>query len=101
MLTANSTQQPGIVDRKLNHIIDPREFYSGCYGIATIRFFPYNKNGNKGIGCGLGNLLKLEDGEPLGGRTRAEDDFADLKDNSADVDPITGEAATLDSILGF
>ncbi|GAY71780.1 ssDNA-binding protein, partial [Streptococcus canis] len=32
--------------------------------------------GNKGIACGLNNLQKLRDGEPLGGRTRAEDDFA-------------------------
>ena len=29
----------------------------------------------KGIAAGLGNIQKLRDGESLGGRTNAEDDF--------------------------
>lgn len=93
VLTANSTQQPGIVDAKCERIMNKDEFYSGCYGRATIRFFAYNKNGNKGIGCGLGNLQKLEDGESLSGRTRAEDDFADSKQAfvAPEIDPITGQ----------
>jgi len=40
-----------------------------------------NTNGNKGIACGLNNLQKLRDGEPLGGKSRAEDDFADDDDD--------------------
>ena len=35
----------------------------------------FNSNGNKGIACGLGNI-QIRDGEPLGGRTNAADDFA-------------------------
>ena len=51
-------------------------FYSGCYGRASIRFYAYNQNGNKGVGCGLGNVQKLEDGQPLDGRTTALEDFS-------------------------
>lgn len=74
-INANSNTKPGIVDRNVQPILDQSEFYSGCYGRASIIFYAYNANGNKGIACGLQNLQKLEDGEPLGGRSRAEDDF--------------------------
>jgi len=75
-INANSTQKPGVVDADLNAIIDPSEFYSGCYGRASISFFAYNSNGSKGIGCGLNNVQKLEDGEKLGGAASATEDFA-------------------------
>lgn len=75
-INANSQQKPGVVDANLQHIIDPTEFYSGCYGRASITFFAYNAAGTKGIGCGLGNVQKTEDGERLGGGTTAEQDFA-------------------------
>ena len=55
--------------------MDATEVYSGCYGRLTLNFYAYNANGNKGVAAGLGNVQKLEDGEPLGGFTRAEDDF--------------------------
>jgi hypothetical protein len=48
-------------------------------------FYAYNANGNKGIACGLQNLQKLEDGEPLGGRSRAEDDFTAINDDEEDI----------------
>ena len=60
----------------LNPIIDPIEVYSGCYGRASINFFAYNNSGNKGISAGLNNIQKLEDGEPLGNVSTAEQDFA-------------------------
>ena len=41
----------------------------------------FNSNGNKGIACGLNNLQKISDGEPLGGKSRAEDDFASDDDD--------------------
>jgi hypothetical protein len=75
-INANSVQKPGVVDAEMNHIIDPSEFYSGCYGRASLTFYPYNSNGSKGIACGLGNLQKLADGDRLGGGTSAEEDFA-------------------------
>ena len=75
-VNANSTTAPGIVDAAKNQIIDKSEVYSGCYGRASISFYAYNANGNKGIACGLNNLQKIKDGEPLGGKASAESDFA-------------------------
>ncbi|BFL15915.1 hypothetical protein K190097F3_14160 [Enterocloster clostridioformis] len=51
--------------------------YSGVYGRASISFYAFNSSGNRGIACSLNNLQKIADGEPLGGKSRAEDDFAD------------------------
>ena len=75
-INANSAQKPGVVDADLNPILDQSEFYSGCYGRASITFYPYNAQGSKGIACGLNNVQKLEDGEKLGGSTSAAADFA-------------------------
>ena len=75
-INANSVNKPGVVDNDLNPIIDPSEFYSGCYGRASITFYPYNSNGSKGIACGLNNIQKTEDGEQLGGGSSAASDFA-------------------------
>jgi hypothetical protein len=77
ILNVSSKNPPQIVDANLNPIINPVEFYSGCYGRASINFFAFNTNGNKGISAGLNNLQKLEDGEPLGSFSTAEQDFAD------------------------
>ena len=76
-INANSATAPGIVDAARNPIIEHSEVYSAVYGRASINFYAFNSNGNKGIACGLNNLQKISDGEPLGGKTRAEDDFAD------------------------
>ena len=79
-VNANSTTKPGVVDADRNPILDSSELYSGIIGRASVNFYAFNSNGNKGIACGLNNLQKLSDGTPLGGHSRAEDDFADLDD---------------------
>lgn len=83
-INANSASAPGIVDAACQPIIDTSEVYSGVYGRASINFYAFNSNGNKGIACGLNNLQKIRDGESLGGKSRAEDDFADLDDDFLD-----------------
>lgn len=75
-VNANSATAPGIVDADRQQIIDRSEVYSGVYGRASINFYAFNSNGNKGIACGLNNLQKIRDGEPLGGKASAESDFA-------------------------
>ena len=75
-VNANSASAPGIVDADRQEIIGLSEVYSGVYGRASINFYAFNSNGNKGIACGLNNLQKIRDGEPLGGKNRAADDFA-------------------------
>lgn len=85
-INANSLQKPGIVDRDCVEILDPTEVYSGCYGRVSLNFFPYNSNGNRGIGCGLQNVQKLADGESLGGaRASAESDFGDDFEDEDDM----------------
>ena len=68
---------PGIVDIDSQPILQRSEVYSGVYGRASISFYAFNSSGNRGIACSLNNLQKIADGEPLGGKSRAEDDFAD------------------------
>ena len=75
-INANATSAPGIVDADLNPIMTRYEVYSGVYGRASITFYAFNSSGNKGIACGLNNLQKMRDGEPLGGKASAESDFA-------------------------
>ena len=75
-INANSATAPGIVDVDRNPILTRSEVYSGVYGRASISFYAFNSNGNKGIACGLNNLQKVRDGEPLGGKVSAESDFA-------------------------
>ena len=75
-INANSSSAPGIVDANCQPILDRSEVYSGVYGRASINLYAFNSNGNKGIACGLNNLQKIRDGEPLGGKSSAEDDFA-------------------------
>ena len=79
-INANSTTAPQIVDRAVKPILDKSEVYSGCYGRVSLNFFAFNSNGNKGIAAGLGNIQKIRDGEPLGGRTNAAEDFTTLDD---------------------
>ena len=72
---ANSRQAPQVVDSHVQPILDQSEVYSGCYGKISVTFYGYNSNGNRGIAAGLGNIQKLRDGESLGGRTTAAEDF--------------------------
>lgn len=77
-VNANSDNAPGIVDLNREPITDRSQVYSGVYARASINFYAYNAGGaSRGIACGLSNLQKVKDGEPLGGRSRAEDDFDD------------------------
>ena len=74
-INASSQERPGIVDRKRVPISDPLAIYSGCYVRASVNFYPFSVNGNRGIAAGLSNVQLWSDGEPLNGRMRAEDEF--------------------------
>lgn len=83
-LGASSKQKPGVVKPGKQkgvfvEISDENEFYSGCYGIADLNFYLYDKAGNKGIAAGLNNVLKLEDGDSLAGRRSAAQAFGDIE----------------------
>lgn len=78
---ANSRQAPQVVDSKVQPILDQSEVYSGCYGRISVTFYGYNSNGNRGVAAGLGNIQKLKDGEALGGRSKAADEFGTVEED--------------------
>ncbi|WZX99688.1 DUF2815 family protein [Bacillus sp. FSL W7-1360] len=84
-INANSTSRPQVVDRNLDPITDREEVYSGCYARASVNFYAYNVSGNRGIAAGLNNIQKWADGERLGGRSSAFEDFNELADELDDL----------------
>ena len=113
VMTASSKNQPGLVDAALNPIMSQTEIYAGVKARVSINFYAYNFNGRKGIGCGLNNVQKIRDGEPLTSFSSATDDFTPVAPQggyaapqpaytqpayaapqprpSAEIDPITGQ----------
>lgn len=101
-ISATSEKRPGVVDQNVEAIIDESEIYAGCYVYASLNAFTYGGKGTKydpGVSFGLNNIQKVKDGEPLGGRTRPEDDFEPINssDDSANSSDIDDE---LDALLG-
>lgn len=79
VMTANSLNKPQVVDQSnIQCELAPQDIYSGMYARVTLRFFGYSNSGNRGIGCGLGNVMKTRDGEPLSGGASAAADFAGI-----------------------
>jgi hypothetical protein len=74
VVTASTKNKPQVVDLNGNDLL-PQDIYSGMRVRATVNFFGYLNSGKKGVGCGLGNVQKLRDDEPLGGGASAEADF--------------------------
>lgn len=72
-----SQQKPDLVDINLNPVMNQSDIYSGCYARVSLRFFAYNAQGKKGIGAGLGNVQKIDDGQPLAGGRSAASDFGE------------------------
>ena len=76
VITASSKNKPQVVGMdNISCELSPSDIYSGMYARVTINFFAYDTAGGKGVGCGLGNVLKTRDGEPLGGGASAASDF--------------------------
>lgn len=89
VLNASSEFKPGVVDQSnINVELAPQDIYSGMYARVTLNFYGY-KNRKVGVGCGLGNVMKTRDGEPLGGGASAASDFAGIgssvMDNAANT----------------
>lgn len=82
-VNAKCNTRPGICDKNKAPIMDEDEIYSGVWAIVSVSFFGYDVSGNRGVACGLNNIMKFKDGERLGGRASAESDFAgiDMEDD--------------------
>ncbi|KEQ22331.1 DUF2815 family protein [Paenibacillus tyrfis] len=93
-LNATSKNKPGIAKpvgkgtdgkTKFQEITDSTEVYSGCYAKVSLNFFPFDAKGNRGVAVGLNNVVKVQDGEFLGGRSSVNEEFAD-EDFDIDMD---------------
>lgn len=100
VLTASTKQKPQVVGMdNINVELAPQDIYSGMYGRVTLRFFGFALTSNRGVGCGLGNVLKTRDGEPLSGVASAASDFAGIGNSVMPaVDPVSGR--TINPITG-
>lgn len=79
VITASSKNKPQVVHQSdINTELLPQDIYSGMYARVTINFFGYNRAGKRGVGCGLGNVMKTRDGEALAGGASAAADFAGI-----------------------
>lgn len=85
-VNATSKNKPGIIGRRKEPITDESKIYSGCFVRASLNFYAFNTNGNKGIACGLNNVQFWDDGDYLGGRASADSDFDELDDLPMDDD---------------
>ena len=98
-VTATSKLKPGCVKRvngELHDIIEEKDFYSGCYCVASVRPFAYDANGNRGVSFGLQHVMKIADGEPLGGRTKPTDAFKSVLDEADATAPAGATAGIFD-----
>ena len=92
VLTASSKNKPQVVHQSdITTELLPQDIYSGMYARVTINFFAYNRAGRRGIGCGLGNVMKVREGEPLSGNVSAASDFAGIGQTVSKTNPLTGE----------
>ena len=82
VITASSKNKPQCVEfvdaggKLVPRDLAPQDIYSGMYARVTVNFYGYSNSGNKGVACGLGNVMKTRDGEPLSGGASAASDFA-------------------------
>ncbi len=94
-LNATSKNKPGIAKpigkgadgkTKFQEITDSTEVYSGCYAKVSLNFYPFDAKGNRGVAAGLNNVVKVQDGDFLGGRASLNDDFSEEEFDDDDDD---------------
>ena len=98
VISARATFKPGLVDKDLEDIIDPAEFYSGCWARASITAYGYEVKGNKGVAFALNNLQKLKDDDSFTGGKSASSEFGDAEDVEVDDDDDDSSEFTVDDI---
>ena len=85
-VNAKCNTKPGVLDKNKQVITDEDEVYSGMWAVVSVTFYGYDVSGNRGVACGLNNVLKYKDDERLGGRVSAEADFEDIEFDEDDDD---------------
>lgn len=101
VITASSKSQPQVVDLNVQPILNQTEIYSGCYGRVNIGFFAYDQSGNRGLGCALNCIQKVEDGEPLAGGISAQEAFggSNAYAGAGGMPPVPGAIGSAGGVL--
>ena len=89
-------RKPGLIFGNKEPIINPNDFYGGCYARAKVNAYWFDAGVNKGVAIGLQNIQKWADGEPFSGKTKPENDFDAIPEPGA---PKTAEAAAKDPLF--
>lgn len=84
---ATRLKAPGVVDSKLNKILDPSEIYSGVYANVNVTVKAYAQP-NKGVTIYLNHVQKVKDGEPIAGGPQVKDVFEELDIDENEVQVI-------------
>lgn len=84
-ITASTKSRPQVIqpDAKTLIVDDEAAFYPGCYARAIVNAFTYENDG-RGVSFGLGNIQKVRDGDKIGGRPAAEDQFDPVETGADD-----------------
>ena len=93
VIAASTKNKPQVVGiDNINTELAPNDIYSGMYARCTVHFYGYNKAGRKGIGCALDGIVKMRDGESLGGAVKPtfESEFSALAEQAPQINPLTG-----------
>lgn len=76
-LNASNKDKPVIIDRFKEPITDESKVYSGCYARVMLNFYPFDANGNRGVGVSLEAIQFVKDGERLAGSVVDVNEFDD------------------------
>lgn len=93
-INLKAKSRPGVVDAQVQPILDESQFYAGCWARASVNPYAYDVSGSRGVSLGLNNIQKTRDGDSLGGKTKAEDDFAPIE-GAATPAAVSADAASL------
>ncbi len=75
IVKANSMYAPGVLDENKQPMLGQKEFYGGCYAVASVHAYCWEYMGKKGVNFGLDNVMKTKDGEPFSSGSNPLADF--------------------------
>jgi hypothetical protein len=77
IIVTGNKYMPETVDLTMRQI-PVESLYDGAYCCVSIGFYPYVSGVSIGIGCQLGPIMKICDGERIGKRSAIEDAFSGI-----------------------
>jgi hypothetical protein len=105
-IVAKSDWEPKVINLQGHDILDPRQFYGGCWVIGLVNIYRYEKP-SPGATWGLQSIVKIADDESFvgGGPVDPREELGDILDATADAGALFGDqpssgAAAVDPIFG-